>query len=167
MLRPPPIYTASPSPSSCLRQGEVICNLFELQRPSQPESSEEGAVVFFVHPYAVVISQDCDLEQDWSSRMASGKGAAIASVLFCALQPASISHPEIKKYVNWQSLQQNNLVRYQFLQKVDPSCDAQQIGLDEMVADFKQYLSPYLEHLCVRFSQFLSRVALPRNHSSD
>lgn len=190
MQRPPPVYSASPSPSSCLRQGELICNLFELRKAPPSESSDEGRVQFYEHPYAVVISQDCDLEQDWRARTTPGKGAEIASILLCDLETASVTKATVKKTDTWNSLQRNNLVRYQFLQKVDPSCDAQQIGIEEMVADFKQYftiptseayeqlrdgsakrrsvlVSPYLEHLCVRFAQYLSRVALPQNHASD
>jgi hypothetical protein len=90
----------------------------------------------------------------------------------------------------WKRISQNKDERYHFLQKIDSSCDVMNDGLPELCLDFKKYFtlptgelykrielneakrrcvlaSPYMEHLCDRFSYFLSRIALPADHLSD
>lgn len=53
--------------------------------------SDEIAVTPVVHPYAIVVSQDCDLEWDWDRRKSEDERDGIAaklmsSVLFVKLR---------------------------------------------------------------------------------
>jgi hypothetical protein len=89
----------------------------------------------------------------------------------------------------WNRISQNNDERYHFFQAVDQDQDTQGEGLPELGVDFKRLFaiptdevywristgevkrrcllkSPYLEHFCRRFANFLSRVALPDPHMS-
>jgi hypothetical protein len=182
--------------AEAVRQAEIICNL--LQFRVDPRSIAEGELAFeqIEHEFAVVLTQDCDLVQDFElRRQASEAGRPTGEIdskllpnvllcelvtdasLFAALTPGS----DIKKRVR-----QNKDERYQYLCAVPTACDAAGTGLPALGVDFKRHFtipteelyaqvsqragrrcrlkSPYLEHLAIRFSSFLSRVALPVNH---
>jgi len=145
------------------------------------------------HPQAVVITQDCDLEQDFKARQAaSSKNAAdklIPNILLLEAISATellagLSGSDIRKRVR-----QNKDERYHVFQKVEASDDSEGAGLPSLGADFKRYFtvptdelyaqlasnakrrtclfSPYMEHLAKRFADFQSRVALPKDHKID
>ncbi|HEY8505607.1 MAG TPA: hypothetical protein VIL46_13565, partial [Gemmataceae bacterium] len=147
-----------------------------------------------IHPFAVVLTQDCDLEQDFRVRFPEAKPSdkLIPGVLFCEVATAEelfgIIRQTNKKL--WDRIKISKDERYHFLQKVDPSSDLLNEGLPELAIDFKRYftiptdevyrrievgeakrrcvlVSPYLEHLSSRFAYFLSRVALPEDHFSE
>ena len=90
----------------------------------------------------------------------------------------------------WRRIRINKDERYQFLQRIGSVQDAAGQDLPELGIDFKRYFtipadevyrrielgeaqrrcvlnSPYLEHFCVRFANYLSRVALPADHLSE
>jgi len=145
------------------------------------------------HPLAVILTQDCDLEQDFKARQ--GHVAAdkqIPSLLFCEVATAEDLYGFVKQTNKklWDRIRINKDERYHFLQKVEPGDDALGQGLPEMGIDFKRYFtiptdelyrrvelseaqrrcilqSPYLEHLSSRFAYYLSRVALPLDHVSE
>ena len=86
----------------------------------------------------------------------------------------------------WRSLKSNSNERYQYLREVSAIEDANQEGYAALVIDFKRHfslmtdeayaqvgksahrrcrlMSPYMEHLCSRFTRYISRVALPYAH---
>jgi len=140
------------------------------------------------HDWTVVITQDCDLEQD--ARARNGKASQdklLRDVLLCVAQEASTLEAGGKDI--WKRIQQNKDERYQFLERVPPELDALEQGVPELVIDFKQYftlptdelyervksqakrrcrlVNEYLAHLASRFSYFQSRVALPEEHASE
>lgn len=194
MILSPPIYRASmTSASYCLRQCEIISNVVRA-RLSIASVGDEPSVEFEIHPYALLMTQDCDLEQDFSVRQKGEiNDKVLPSLLFCEVMTAGelLSRSAAGQKKQWERLNipLNKNERFQFLQAVDPPCDAQQIGLEELALDFKRYFtvpsdemyrrielgeakrrcvlnSPYLEHLSSRFGYFMSRVALPEDHSS-
>lgn len=156
--------------------------------------SDEIAVNKIVHPYAIVVSQDCDLEWDWHERQREGNSNAaklMSSVLFCEVQTAEDVRgmPGINSST-WNFIRTNRDIRYQFLQKIAPEHDSMTNGLPELVVDFKRYFAipvdelyarleigelqrrscfhpPYLQHLATRFYYYQYRVALPEPHSSE
>ena len=156
--------------------------------------SEDVNIYRIVHPYAVVVSQDCDLEWDWHAREAGETGNAaklMSSVLFCEIQPAIDIRqtPDINNAA-WNFIKTNRDIRYQFLQKVESEFDLLNTGLPEMVVDFKRYFTipideaytrlsisemqrrcyfnpPYLQELATRFYYYQYRVALPEPHFSE
>ena len=140
------------------------------------------------YPYAIVLSQACDLTQDFSSRQ-NGK-SQLPDVLFCQLPTADALKAGCGGSDIWKRVKQNKDERYHFLEKVPIDSDAAGEGLPEMGIDFKRYFtlpteevyrwielgqtkrravlcSPYLEHLSSRFAYFMSRVGLPRDHVSE
>jgi hypothetical protein len=157
---------------------------------------DEVAVSLKVHPYSVILSQDCDLEQDMKARCKENTSDKIVpAVLFCEVFLAeSIRNPKAEDYeMNskfWQKIKQNKDERYHFLQRVESECDSFGEGIPELCIDFKRFFtvptdelykrieigesrrrcileSPYLEHLSSRFAYYLSRVALPQDHASE
>src|SRR5262249_54267715 len=148
------------------------------------------------NPYAIILTQDCDLEQDFHARKTDTKPAnRLPSILFCEVATAEeLSRPSegTTEGMNsrvWNLVRRNRHERYYFLQKVDPAEDAVKVGLPELGVDFKRYftipadevysqflrdarrrcnLCPlYLEHFSTRFAQYLSRIALPGPHVSE
>ena len=192
MIGTPPIYRASATTvPSCLQQGEVISEVEQVRLDLATVGTQAPAVSTITHSYAIVMSQDCDLEQDFKSRGPSPvQSKQVPCILFCEVWSAAELRDagEIDSTI-WAGVKVNKNERYHFLQLVDPSCDAQQIGLSELGIDFKRFfaiptdevyrrielglvkrrcvlVSPYLEHLSSRFAYFLSRVALPQDHAS-
>lgn len=148
------------------------------------------------HPYAIVLSQDCDLIQDRVERDKADSGEdvppekLIPNVLFCEVVSAQSLRGTTSNPRLWDSIVKNDNKRYQFLQKVEPHEDAFKEGLPELGIDFKRYfsiptgevyrrlelgeakrhcvlVSPYLEHFSTRFAFFLSRVGLDPDHTSE
>lgn len=189
------IYTRSPADGPLL-QGEILSNLPQARLIIESAPSEgQGVFDIGVHPWVIVMSQDCDLEQDYRARNGSNQpDKKIPNILFCEMTTSG----ELFKLIYsaggpasaiFQRIVQNNDPRYQFLEKTEAAYDALGTGLDELCIDFKRYftipaeevyfrlsqstrrrcylLSPYLEHLALRFYSYQSRVALPEEHQSE
>lgn len=190
-----PIYRVSAqNHEHSLRQTEILSNL--IQTKLRVDSIRKDPVIDFVaHPFTMILTQDCDLEQDFALRL---KGAnsmkLLPSVLFCEIITAEELYSRFaKSETEWKDrlhIPKNKNDRFHFLQVVNPSCDALNVGLPEMGIDFKRYFSvptdevykrielkdasrrcvmrsPYLEHLSLRFATYLGRVALPEDHLSQ
>jgi hypothetical protein len=185
------IYTSSSS-EEALRQGEILTNL--IQACLAPESIEqkEPLVNPITHPFAIVLSQDCDLDWDYKARNRQCAGdKIIPNILFCEVTTAKslYSRADMNNKF-WRRIKINKDERYQFLQKIDSSEDALGQGLPELGIDFKRYFTipteevyqrlqmgeaqrrcrlvhPYLENLTTRFYYFQFRVALPEEHFSE
>ena len=195
MAAPGSIYEKAPS-SGPLRQGEIAGNLLQITVAVDTIGSDEIAVTPVVHPYAIVVSQDCDLEWDWDRRKSEDERDGIAaklmsSVLFCEVETAEVARnsPGINSNA-WNLIRTDRDIRYEFLQRVEPNCDLLSKGLPELVVDFKRYFAipvdevyarfemcelqrrccfraPYLQHLATRFYYYQYRVALPSPHYSE
>lgn len=196
MAVPTQIYrvTAQRAESSLL-QGEILSNLVQARLDLSTVGTDAPAVEFVTHPFVLVLTQDCDLDQDFKARQGQNKeDKLIPAVLFCQLPTAeelrgTSTTTGITSEI-WKRISQNKDERYHFLQKVEPACDALHEGLPETAIDFKRYfsmptdevyrrveigearrrcvlVSPYMQHLCARFANYLSRVALPEDHFSE
>lgn len=142
-----------------------------------------------VLPYAVVLSQECDLYQDLQNRSDLGKATQdkyLHSVLLGPAYPAQNvregSHLRMLDVQcerlntdRWRQVQQNNNDRYHFLPAFDP------LQVPDLVLDFKHFLTAprgvlldvkatayvaslgqlFRENLSQRFANFLARIALP------
>ena len=184
------IYLPS-TEGQALRQSEILSNLRQ-PVPVSVSSEDEATVELVIHPYALLVTQDCDLDWDFKARNGLGGGVEkqIPSLLFCQIQSAAALKPLIPGSTFWKRIKQNQEERYQFLQKVQPGEDALGEGIPELGVDFKKcftlptefvykeiadfhvkrrcrFARPYLEHLTVRFHNFCSRVALPAEHASE
>ena len=175
---------------ACLRQGEILTNLVRLVLSLESLTKQQPENIKILHGFAVVLSQDCDLDQDFKARKGENKAdKIIPSVLFAEVYTAEELFGLVKSSEIWKRIKQNKDERYHFLQKVEPAGDALKEGLPELGIDFKRFFtiptdevyfriateakrrcilgSPYLEHLSSRFGFYLSRVALPEEHFSE
>jgi hypothetical protein len=194
-LSPPsPIYRMSATGLDfCLRQGEILSEVIQFRIDVATLGTAAPSGRLMIHPYAMILSQDCDLEQDFNVRQKQvDSDKLLPSVLFCEVAMAEELFSRVKSLGSklWNRIQINKDERYHFLQKVDVSLDALGHGLPELGIDFKRYFtipadeayqriklgetqrrcvlhSPYLEHLSSRFAYFLSRVALPQEYISE
>jgi len=179
-----------------LRKCEILSNLVQVRQTLATLAAQSGQEIEIItHPYALIVSQDCDLEQDFAVRSSitanTQTDKLLPNVMFCEVSTAEsiyeLTRPKGRDI--WKRIWQNNDQRYHFLQKVQPYEDAQGMGLPELGIDFKrhftlptdevyarlnlgtkrrcQLISPYLEHLASRFFHYLSRVALPADHVSE
>lgn len=183
-----PIYRCAPESCGCLCHGEIISELIRFQLDPEKISEAEPSVVLINYAYAVVLSQSCDLMQDFSARQ--GGKPQLPDVLFCHVPTAEDLRSTCGGSDIWKRIRQNKDERYHFLEKVPSDCDKSGEGVPELGVDFKRYFTlpteevyrrleagptrrrtvlctPYLEHLSTRFAYFLSRVALPRDHISE
>lgn len=185
----PIIYT--PSSSGPLRQGEIISNLAQASIRPETIYTNEPVIVYEDHPFVIVVTQGCDLDQDFNARQRLAKEDKILpNVLFCQM----VSAEDLKQANDlntslWGRVRKNKDERYHFFQKIAPEQDALNEGLPELGVDFKRYftlptdevyqrlqsearrrcrlLSPYLEHFSTRFAYYQFRVALPEDHFSE
>lgn len=188
------IYLPSPSEGP-LRQGEIISGLVQARLAIHSvESGTPPLVELVTHPFAVIVSQDCDLEQDYKARNGLHDvkpDKILPSVLFCEVTTAEdiCNTGGVTGHKDRSLFSKNKLERYQYLQKIDPTEDGCREGLPELGIDFKKYFtipadevykritttakrrcfmkSPYLEHLSSRFCYFQMRIALPEEHKSE
>ncbi len=172
-------------------QGDILRDITFLEWDLNERNPTKSPVIDKYLPYIVILTQDCDLEQDFDNRQedeAEKQDKFLQSILVC---PAYIedqfrkgTHLEGFKLVmeNFNSerfkiIRGNNNPRYHFLQKA-PDPDYQ---IPNLVLDFKHYYTmpvPVLyklyrrhyvaslnelfrEALSQRFSYYLSRVGLP------
>jgi len=178
------------SKSLNLRQGEVLEGLIEF-RPimSSGQKLEAKQVVDLLpidHKYAIIVSQDCDLEGDYKARYTKEvpEDKLLAHVLFCDLFAENEIRARSKLGSDlFKRVRQNQDERYHRLDRA-PIGDTGQF-LPDLYADFKLtfslpvdlvywltsssqanrkgYLpSPHLEDFMHRLYSFLGRVAVPK-----
>ena len=184
------IYQPSPAQGTCLYQGEILSDLIRVRLDLKTIQEDQPGVLNIVYPYAVVLTQACDLTQDFRER--GNNQSQLPNMLFCHLPTAE----ELRRNTSgmnstiWDRVKKNKDERYHFLERIPEECDACGEGLPELGADFKQYFTipaeevyrrieigqsrrrcilctPYVEHLSGRFAYFIGRVALPRDHTSE
>lgn len=180
-----------------LWQGEILENAVQI-RPTleSVEANVEGelAVEPVVHELVIVMSQDCDLDQDYTRRAAGNQGT-LPNTLLCDVYRAEALRAKIQEQYelgrqDWKKrIAQNQNERFHYLEKVGRQQDFLGEGLTALALDFKIYFTlptdelyarltrgirrrcilntPYSEHLAHRFFKFQSRVALPEDHKID
>ena len=187
-----------------LWQGEILSPLpqTKLALTSLPQtdvSSEAGnaptvTVEYDEHPLVIVLSQDCDLEQDYKARATGGRGV-LFNILLCDVHQSEELHVKLKAEENkssneWRKIKENLDQRFHFLRGIAVDEDAEGIGFQNLAIDFRRYFSiptselyerlklkmtlkrcrlqtPYAEHLANRFHGFQMRVPLSKEHHSD
>ena len=172
-----------------LRQVEILSHVVQLRlREMAPLQGAERDLVEIQWAWAIIVTQDCDLEQDFRARR--GDVAAdkiLPNILLCGAQEAAKAVVPPGREI-WKPIQQNKNERYQFLERVPPELDAAGEGVPELLVDFKQYftlptdelyrrvaagtrrrcrlINEYLQHFASRFNFYQNRVALPAEHES-
>ncbi|HKF47860.1 MAG TPA: hypothetical protein VKB38_10930 [Terracidiphilus sp.] len=177
-------------PGNQLRQGEIISSVAQyMVSVNYNDQAQPSDVRSRIHPYVIVLSQDCDLAQDFSCRQSSNTSNALQNILLCEVDLASNIKGDRTRIPGsdiWKRIHQNQDSRFQFLRAVVAEHDTGGAGIPEMLVDFRRAFtlptadlyeqakwsakrravlkSPYVEHLSTRFGFFLSRVALPLDH---
>src|SRR3989442_2935496 len=167
-----------------LRQGDILAGVRAFYLDSVAEGTARGELRTF--SFSVIVTQDCDLEQDYAARYPVEQPSAtpdklLFGILLCgvyhdALVRAGRHRPAAQQFARkeWGFLEANRDPRFQHL---GPVCA---VGRP-LVADFKDsfmvqsnYLydeirlgtvrrvtamdSPYKEHLLQRFASYMMRV---------
>jgi hypothetical protein len=177
------MYTPSPE-SGPLRQSEILSNIVQHVLTLESVGTDQPQVILRNHPLAIVASQDCDLDQDFTARNI-GKPPALPSILFFEVTPAMKLAQSLVGSDLRRRLVTNKEERYQVLQQISKEQDAQGEGLVSLGIDFKRYFtvpteevykqlvtakrrcfltSPYAEHFSIRAILFQCRIALPVDH---
>jgi len=169
-------------------QGDILENLKYRFSVFQADTVEVATITL---PYAVVLTQDCDLESDYNCRGGlnqenSSNDKFLQSILVCpaylAEQFRTGAHLEalgLKMNTwtseQWKSIKQNQNQRFHFL-NADPT-----LKIQDLIIDFKQYYTIprdeiykshrelylasldllFREALSHRFAYYLSRIGLP------
>jgi hypothetical protein len=191
------IYKPSHKNTS-LRQGEILTNVtqynVEPMAPSEDQPDISLSTVPIIHPYAIVVTQDCDLDWDYKARTEKNHNPSkfLNSVVLCEISTAE----EVRKTADnmngkeWGLVSSQRHERYYFFEKIHIDYELQKKGLPELTADFKKVFaidaatlyyqvnndmvlrrailcSPYLEHFSRRYYSFHGRVALPAQYESE
>jgi hypothetical protein len=188
------IYTADGLAAE-LRQSEIISNIVQYFRnpaASLDTPEDEVETLAIRHPYAVILSQDCDLLWDFDAKSKGGPPELNGVLLYEAAPADGIRAERDIKLDLWKPIRQNKNDRYQFLEAVPPECDLSKEGIPQLLIDFKRYFTisaqeivrqislrdnparrrcclqmPYREHLQFRAAQYLQRIVLPAEHKYE
>lgn len=167
-------------------QGDI---LEDFQHKFLYYQNEEKAIISITLPYAIVLSQDCDLEQDYNQRQdnaSSTNDKFMQSILVCPAYIAeSFKRGEHLKNMGlimntwgrdkWKDIKSNQNQRFHYFPN-DPANN-----MPEIVVDFKQYytiprddiyplhkekykisIAPlFREDISLRFATYLARIGLP------
>jgi hypothetical protein len=175
-----------------LFMGEILSNVVERQVVSG-EASGDFEFREDPHPFAVIVSQDCDLEQDAHARgdaeldprrKANALAPHVLLVVGSDVKAVIATFPSSRAA---ERVKLNKDERFQFLCNVPATADRAGSGVPALVLDFKRFFSfptdellrriargeiqrrarlttPYAEHLSVRFGFSLQRVGLTKEH---
>jgi hypothetical protein len=172
-----------------LHQGEIVCGLVQARQSlTTVGTAGDLSLDEIEHPFAIVMTQDCDLEQDARIRQGGSGASQLINVLFCETVTAAALKGKVPQGTEmWKRIIHNNDMRYQCLEAAPIEQDTAGKGLPALGCDFKKYftvsvdevykriamgqiqrrcrlVTPYAEHLLSRFCNFQSRVPLPQNH---
>lgn len=146
MSSPGQIYKAADSSGDTpLYQGEVLSGLVVHVLDLSTVANESPTFNRITHPYAVILTQWCDLTWDHQARLGkTSDDKKIPSILFCEIETAQELKDDkgrVVKTESWNRIKINKDERYHFLEKVLPECDANGEGLPELGLDFKRYFT--------------------------
>lgn len=185
-------YCRRESPISRASQGDIYRDIvMPLAMPlGLGQNGKEFEIAEIEYNYAVVLTQECDLEQDFRNKEQNGdkQDKCLPSILLAPAYLAEqlregthlsdlglvMEHIDSKR---WRILIRDNNKRYHFLEK-----DLEH-QVPDLVVDFKHYFTLsrdffyskmvndiqyvasidvlYREHLSHRFAYYLSRIGLP------
>jgi hypothetical protein len=181
--------------NTSLKQGEILTNVTQY-RPVVDELSQDLQELSFetiLHPYAIVVTQDCDLDWDYTARQddSAQLSKLLNSIILCEISSAQeVRATDNMNSKEWGLVSSQRHERFYFFEKILPECELEQMGLPELTADFKKVFgidaatlyrqlelgivkrravlySPYLEHFSTRYHSFHGRVALPSQYESE
>lgn len=182
-----PVYT-SDGMAAELCQAEIVSHV--AQYTYNPLAN---TVAETYHDYIIVMSQDCDMAQDFPKIQASENQDMNGVLVFEAMEIDRLFSDSNKTIPGWRRdrIQLNNDERFHFLERCASESDLIGEGFPPLVIDFKRYftippedfyrqctslhgakrrsrlMAPYREHLQSRMAFYLQRVMLPLAHRKD
>jgi hypothetical protein len=172
-----PVYICSDARE--LRQAEIISGLSQFE--FDPDTRQAVEIQM---PHGIVLAQDCDLLRDYEAELGK-KTPILNGVLIYEIELASEARRALQQGISWQPVTQNINERFHHLPAVPRECDALNVGLPELLIDFRRYFTlsvkeiyrqcerkngasrrcrletPYREHLQNRAAFYFQRIALP------
>lgn len=147
----PPIYTPSEL-NSPLRQGEILTNVIQYKPINlnlRGEDNENEIIVQpITHPYAIIVTQDCDLDWDYKARFKGDKivdqtnPKLLNSIILCVIDTAQkirdISDKNMMNSKEWGLVESHRHERFYFFSNIPSECELKQEGLPELTADLKK-----------------------------
>lgn len=141
----------APSPASgALRQGEILSDVVQvhISRDSVSPEAEEIALQEKIHPQAIILTQDCDLDWDFKARDQGEEGnklqlKLVPNILLCEMIPADTLRGQMRDAGVggsdlWKRIVGNRDERYHKFPLLPPEADSSSEGLPELVVDFKR-----------------------------
>lgn len=135
-----------------LRQGEIVSNVIQGKVTPNTIGTRAPVIVPVRHEFAVVVSQDCDLDWDWDARQKGEqqdgkkemerKNKLLSSVLFCEAQPKKALRTE-RGYNSGErrKIIKNERERFHFLEKLEAESVSLGDGIPDLAIDFKRCFS--------------------------
>lgn len=130
-----------------LRQAEILSSIaVPFFRHSSLLSGRRAIVDLQEHDWAIILSQDCDLDWDYASRFPRGttppKNKELPSVLLCEarLVHDGVRLPQFDRDI-WRRVSQNQDERYHVLDAVPADADQLGQGFAQLLIDFKRYFT--------------------------
>lgn len=134
------------NPEEALLQCEVLSDVVEFA--ADADGPGAGVDVHrIVHPYAILLTQDCDLDRDWEVRRSGAEThhRLLRNLLLCEVTTAeelrtgekggNADMPPVNSSL-WNSIRQNKDERFHFLEAAPPNLDAARRGVEELVVHF-------------------------------
>lgn len=156
-----PIYAPSVV-GGALRQGELLSNVVEARIDFETlrQAQDELALEEKVHPLAVVLTQDCDLDWDHTARIetdperkAKLANKALPNILLCEVWfSTDLRGEQGLNNTLWRRIQSNSDERYHILPPVAPEHDLLRARLEELAIDFKRVFTVRTEELYFRLT---------------
>ena len=150
-------------PGDRLHQGELLAGLVRTRQSLDTVGTPDIRVDEITHPFLIVMTQDCDLAQDFDARTAEAEAAQdatrlndpdfkkrvdsaprlkIENILVCEAMLTTVMKNNVPPGKDiWKRIIQNKDERYQCLEAVPAEQDAQGAGLSSVGCDFKRFLT--------------------------
>lgn len=132
-------YEPAPASTERLRQGQLLRGIVEF-RSNVAHTVDEPSLEVLEHPLAVVLTADCDLEQDFNARsepFEAGNRRILPGVLFCDLFQEEQIRPDFVGLSDiWKRAVHNQDERYHCLGEALVAGSNQ--SLPKFLLDFKR-----------------------------
>jgi hypothetical protein len=127
--------------NDALRQGEILHDLTYYGVGFDAENQQTPFLASGDISYAVIMTPDCDLWQDFRST-SNDKDSKLFSILLFGAEESS----QVKQRLNynkavWDRVENNQLEQFQFLDEIAPGDGIVPGGTPKLVIDFKRYFT--------------------------
>jgi hypothetical protein len=153
----------APSPTSgAFRQGEILSDVVQVHvsLDSVNPGAKEVSLQEKIHPQAIILTQDCDLDWDFKAREQGEEGnklqlKLVPNILLCEMIPADTLRGQMRDAGAggsdlWRRVLGNREERYHWFPQSRPEAGNSSEGLPDVVVDFKRVFSVPTDELYLR-----------------